>query len=61
MKVATKAHLELQVMLINVQQYKSTWAIGGISNMPKELDFPNSTVGKLGDELDELVYLDTMH
>ena len=43
LKVVPKAHAELQAMLINVQQYKPTWAIGGTSTMPEELDFPSST------------------
>ena len=61
LKVVLKAHLELQVMLIDVQQYKPTWAIGGGSATPKELDFPSSTVGKWEDEPDNPVDLDTMH
>ena len=48
-------------MLINVQQYKPTWAIGGTSAMSKELDFPSSTAGKWEDELDNPVDLDDMH
>ena len=36
-------------MLIDVQKYKATWAIGGTSAMPKELDFPSSTAGKWED------------
>ena len=47
-------------MLIDIQQYKPTWAVGGVSAMPKELDFPSSTVGKW-DELDDPVNLDDMH
>ena len=43
LKVMLKAHPELQAMLIDVQQYKPTWAIGGGSAVPKELDFPSST------------------
>ena len=35
LKVALKAHLELQVMLIDVQQYKPTWAVGGASAVLK--------------------------
>ena len=31
LKVALKAHPELQAMLIDVQQYKPTWAVGGAS------------------------------
>ena len=46
LKVAPKAHPELQVMLIDVQQYKPMWVVGGASAVPKELDFPSSTVGK---------------
>ena len=47
-------------MLINVQQYKPTWAVGGASAMPEELDFPSSTMGKW-DEPDDPVNLDNMH
>ena len=61
MKVMLKAHLGLQAMLIDVQQYKPMWAIGGTSAAPEELDFPSSTVGKWEDEPDEPVDLDTMH
>ena len=46
LKVVLKAHPELQAMLIDVQQYKPTWAIGGASAVPEELDFPSSTAGK---------------
>ena len=46
LKVVLKAHLELQGMLIDIQQYKPTWAIVGTSATPKELDFPSSTAGK---------------
>ena len=60
LKVALKAHPELQVMLIDVQQYKPTWAIGGTAAMHKELDFPSCTTGKW-DELDDLADLDDMH
>ena len=48
-------------MLINVQQYKSTWAIGGASTMPKELDLPSSTTGEWEEELDNPVDMDNMH
>ena len=61
LKVAPKAHPELQVMLIDIQQYKPTWAIGGTSAVPKELDFPNSTAGKWEGEPDEPVDLTAMH
>ena len=61
LKVMPKAHLELQAMLINVQQYKLTWAVGGASAMPEELDFPSSTTGKWEDGPDDPVDLDTMH
>ena len=60
LKVAPKAHLELQAMLINVQQYKPTWAVGGASAAPKELDFPSSTAGEW-DEPDNPVDLDDMY
>ena len=46
LKATPKAHPELQVMLIDIQQYKPTWAIGGASTMPEVLDFPSSTTGK---------------
>ena len=61
LKVVLKAHPELQAMLINVQQYKPTWAIGGMSTVPKELDFPSSTTGEWEDEPDDPVDLDNMH
>ena len=61
LKVMPKAYLELQAMLINIQQYKPTWAIGGVSAMPKELDFPSSTTGKWEDEPDGSVDLDAMN
>ena len=60
LKVKPKVHLELQAMLIDVQQYKPTWAIGGVSPKPKELDFPSSTVGEW-DEPDDPVDQDNMH
>ena len=34
LKVMLKAYPELQAMLIDVQQYKPTWIIVGISAMP---------------------------
>ena len=47
LKVALKAHLELQAMLIiDIQQYKPTWAVGGASVIPEVLDFPSSNAGK---------------
>ena len=46
LKVAPKAHPELQAMLIDVQQYKPTWAVGGASVVPEVLDFPSSNAGK---------------
>ena len=61
LKVVLKVHLELQAMLIDVQQYKHTWAIGGASTTRKELDFPSRTMEEWVDELDKLVDLDTMH
>ena len=48
-------------MFIDVQQYKPTWAIGGASAVPKELNFPSSTTGKWEDEPDNPVDLDDMH
>ena len=61
LKATLKAHLELQAMLIDIQQYKPSWVMGGTSAIPKELDFRSSTAGEWEDEPDELVYLDTMH
>ena len=61
LKVTPKAHLELQAMLIDIQQYKPTWVIGGTSALPEELDFPSSTVGKWEDEPVDPVDLDAMH
>ena len=61
LKVTLKVHLQLQAMLINIQQYKPTWVVGGASATPKELDFPSSTTGKWENEQDEPVDLDTMH
>ena len=46
LKVVAKAHPELQVMLIDIQQYKPTWAVGGASIAPEVLDFPSSNAGK---------------
>ena len=60
LKVVPKAHPELQAMLIDIQHYKPTWAIGGTSAVPEELDFPSSTTGKW-DEPDDPVDLDNMH
>ena len=60
LKVALKAHPELQAMLIDIQKYKPTWVIGGTSTMPKELDFPSSTTGKWEDDPDNLDDLDAM-
>ena len=60
LKVMPKAHLEFQAMLIDVQQYKPTWAVRGASAAPEELEFPSSTMGKW-DEPDDLVDLDDMH
>ena len=61
LKVALKAHLELQAMLIDVQQYKPTWYMGGTSIAPTELDFISSTMGKWEDEPDEPVDVDAMY
>ena len=60
LKVAPKAHPELQAMLIDVQQYKPTWAVGGASTAPEELDFPSSNAGEW-EQLDDPVDLDDMH
>ena len=61
LKVTLKAHLELQAMLIDIHQYKPTWAIGGTSAMPEELDFPSSTAGKWEDEPHNPDDLDAVH
>ena len=60
LKVAPKAHPELQAMLIDVQQYKPSWAVGGASATPEELDFPSSNAGEW-EQLDDPVDLDDMH
>ena len=60
LKVAPKAHLELQAMLIDIQQYKPTWAVGGMSAAPEESDFPSSNAGEW-EQLDDPVDLDDMH
>ena len=46
LKVVLQAHPELQTMLIDVQQYKPTWVVGGASAVPKELDFTGSAAAK---------------
>ena len=61
LKLVPKAHPELQAILINVQQDKPTWVVGGASAVPKELDFTSSTLGTWEDKLDEPVDLDAMH
>ena len=33
LKVVPKAHLELQVMLIDIEQYKPSWFVGGVYTM----------------------------
>ena len=60
LKVTLKAHRELQVLLIDVQQYKPTWAVGGMSTAPEELDFPSSNAGEW-EQLDNPVDLEDMH
>ena len=60
LKVVPKAHPELQAMLIDVQQYKPSWAVGGASAVPEELDFPSSNAGEW-EQLDDPVDLDNMH
>ena len=46
LKVMLKAYPELKAMLIDFQQYKPTWVVGGASTVPKELDITSSTLGK---------------
>ena len=48
LKVAPKAHPELQAMLIDIQQYKPTWAIGGASAMPERVGLPKQHHGQMG-------------
>ena len=48
-------------MLIDIQQYKPTWAVVGGSAISKELDFPSSTAGEWEGEPDNPVDLDAMH
>ena len=59
--VVVKAHPKLQAMLNDVQQYKPTWIVGGISATPLELDFTSSTLDEWENKPDELVNLATMH
>ena len=61
LKVVLKVHPELQAMLIDIQQYKPTWVMGGISAIPKELDFTSSTAGKWEDKPGEPVDLDAIY
>ena len=61
LKITLKAHLELQAILINIQQYKPTWEVGGVSATPKELDFSSSTAGEWENEPDKPVNLDAIH
>ena len=53
-----KAHPELQSMLINVQQFRPTWVLGGASATLRELYFTSSTAGKWEDESDKPDKLD---
>ena len=61
LRIALRVHPELQAILIDVQQYKPTWVVGGTSTVPKELDFTSSTVGKWEDEPEDPVELNAMH
>ena len=61
LKVISKAYLELQAVLFDVQQYMPTCVVGGASAMPNELDFTSSTAGKWEDEPDKSVDLDAMY
>ena len=61
LKVVLKAHPELQVILFDIQHNKPTWIVGGVSAVPKELDFASTTTGEWENKLDELVDLNTMH
>ena len=61
LKVVPKAHPELQIMLIDVQQYEPTWMVGGTLAAPKQLDFTSTTAGKWEDEPDEPVNMGAMH
>ena len=60
-KVVPKAHSDLQAMLIDIQQYKPTWVVGGTSAVPKELHSTSSTAGKWEANPDEPVDLVAMH
>ena len=44
LKVTPQAHLELQAIIINIQQYKPTCFVGGASATPKKVDSTSSTV-----------------
>ena len=48
-------------MLIDVQEYKPLWVIGGTFAAPKELDFTSSGTGKWEDEPHKAANLDAMH
>ena len=61
LKVALNAHVELQAILINVQQHKTMWVVGGASATPKKLDLAGSATGKWDDKPDKPVDLDAMH
>ena len=47
-------------MLIDIQQYKPTWAVGGASARLKSWDFPSSNAREW-EQLDDPVDLDDMH
>ena len=46
LKVMPMAHPELQVMLIDIQQYKPTQVVGVKSAKPKKLEFTSSAMGE---------------
>ena len=61
LKVTLKAHSELQVMLIDIQQYKPTWAMGGTSASAQRVGVPKQQRMGKWDEPHDPVDLDNMH
>ena len=61
LKVIINAYPEVQALLIDVQQYKPTWIVGGASAMLLELNFSNNATCEWGNEPYKLVDMNTMH
>ena len=60
LKVAPKAYPKLRSMLIDIQQYKPTWLVGGPSAAPLELAFTSSTTSMWEEEPDKPLDLDAI-